>query len=283
MADPAAPVIANMNYLRPTSERPAIYTEALDRMSAVRLEPHDVPIMDLRDCRDEAKLSTTGFELVDHRSEVTDFNSDEQHRKIYIPEIRELIRSVTGASRIHVTPPTLRWSEREAHPKIVNSRPARLVHVDYHRHSFHEFAARHVQKDPDREQWLAGRYAAFNIWRVVSPPPQDCPLAFLDRRTTTIADVVEGDVVVNPENAPEARIGTSFYTWSPGHRWGYFSDMTRDEVAIFLAFDSADDRLPGAPHAAFDDPTCSADAFPRASCELRAYVYWGCGESASGA
>lgn len=51
--------------------------------------------------------------------------------------------------------------------------------------------------------------------------------------------------------------------------------MTRDEVAIFLAFDSADDAFPGAPHCAFDDPTCPADALPRASCELRAYVYWG--------
>ncbi len=275
MANSTVPVVANINYLGRTSERPLYFSEAPDSKSAMRLEPHDVPIADFRNRRNEARLSTTGFELIEHRSKVTDFNSDEQLWKVYLPEMHELIRAVTGAARTHVTPPILRWSERERHPNRENSRPGRIVHVDYSHGSFHMGAKAHVHEDPDRERWLTRRYAAFNIWRAVSPPPQDCPLAFIDRRTTREADVVEGDVVTRSGNGSESRYGTSFYTWNPDHRWGYFSNMTRDEVAIFLSFDSADRALPGTPHSAFDDPTCPTDACPRASCELRAYAYWG--------
>jgi hypothetical protein len=53
------------------------------------------------------------------------------------------------------------------------------------------------------------------------------------------ADMVEGLA----EN-----FGTVFYTWSARHLWGYFSDMTRDEVVVFLNFDSVDDALPGPAH-----------------------------------
>lgn len=275
MENLTARVIASMNYLGSTGERPAYFTEARDRTHAMKLEPRDVPVVNFRDSQDQVKLSTTGCELINHRSKVTDFNSEEQLQKIYAPEIQELMGTVTGAAKIHVTPPILRWSERELHPATVNSRPGRVVHVDYTRHSFHEFAQKHVDGDLDRKRLITGRYAVFNIWRVVSPPPQDCPLALIDRRTTNKDDVVEGDVVTKSEGAPEFRIGTSFYTWNPRHRWGYFRGMTRDEVLVFLAYDSADDALPGTPHSAFDDPTCPADAPPRASCELRAYVYWG--------
>ena len=275
MARIAAGVTANMNYVGSGTERPEYFTEARDRTNAMRLDPQRVSIMDFRDHQNEVKLSTIGFELINHRSSVTDFTSDAQRQEIYVHEVQELMRAVTGASKIHLTPPKLRWSERALHPTVVNSRPGRIVHVDYNYHSFHEFARAHVDDDLDRERWLAGRYAAFNIWRAVSQPPQDCPLAFIDRRTTAIADVVEGDVVVPSGNSSEFRVGTSFYTWNPRHRWGYFRDMTRDEMLLFLAYDSADDALPGTPHSAFDDPTCPADALPRMSCELRAYAYWG--------
>ena len=270
-----AQVRATITYLGAGTYRPTVITEAHNRMHAVALDPRDVPICNFRDAQNRAKLSTTGFELVAHQSRVTDFASGEQLRKIYDPEIRELLRAMTGASKIHLTTPILRWSERERHPERVNSRPARVVHVDYTRDSFHEFAKEHVREDLNKERLLAGRYAVFNIWRAVSPPPQDCLLACIDRRTTTIDDVVEGEIVTTLQDLREERIGTSFYTWNPRHKWGYFGSMTRDEVLVFLAYDSADDALPGSPHSAFDDPTCPPDTVPRASCELRAYVYWG--------
>lgn len=267
-------VQGSVNYLGPMEERPEFFSQAYEKNN-LNLIPHTVTITDFRARPQEATLDSTGFTLLSHPTAVTDFTEEEQVNRIYIPEIEELIKSLTGAAKVVVTKPVLRWSEREEHPEFVNSRPGRFTHVDYSRQAFHDFARTHLGDDPDADRWLSGRYAAYNIWRVMSPPPQDCPLAFIDRRTTRREDVVEGDAVIDAEGMPEFRFGSSLYRYSPRHAWGYFSDMQPDEAAVFLAYDSADDSLPGVPHSAFDDPTSPPDAAPRASCEIRAYAYWG--------
>ena len=267
-------VTGRVNYLGPMTERPVFYSEA-QHNNNLNLVAHDMAIEDFRDRRQEASLATTGFTLVGHRSAVTDFLSAEMVDRHYIPEIRDLVAGLTGAKKVVVTKPVFRWSEREEHPDMVNSRPARFVHVDYSADAFHGFARSHLGDDPEADRWLGGRYAAFNIWRVMTPAPQDCPLAVLDRRSTERADVIEGDAVIDAKGRPEFRFGSSLYAASPRHRWGYFRDMTPEEALVFLAYDSADDGVPGVPHSAFDDPTCPAGVTPRASCEIRAYAYWG--------
>jgi hypothetical protein len=267
-------VRATINYLGPMTERPVFFAQQYHKNN-LNLIAHEVEVQDFRDHRSSASLSTTGFELVEHRTAVSNFGSAEEVTRVYVPEIRELIGRLTGAQKVVVTPAVLRWSERELHPERVNSRPGRFTHVDYSREAFHAFARSHLGEDPQASRWLAGRYVAFNIWRVLSRPPQDCPLGLLDRRSTSAADVVEGDAVIDAAGRPEFRFGSSLYRASTRHRWGYFRDMTPDEALVFLAYDSADDSLPGVPHSAFDDPNCAADAPPRASCEIRAYAYWG--------
>jgi hypothetical protein len=268
------PIQAAINYLGPMTERPVFFSEQYHKNN-LNLVAHEVAIEDFRDRRGDSTLSSTGFELVDHQTAVADFCSPDEVARVYIPEIRELIGALTGAGKIVVTAPVLRWSEREAHPERVNSRPGRFVHVDYSREAFHSFARSHLGADREAQRWLCGRYAAFNVWRVMSRPPQDCPLGLLDRRSTSAADVIEGDAVIDAKDRPEFRFGSSLYRANPRHRWGYFRDMTPSEAVVFLAYDSADDTLPGVPHSAFDDPSCPGDAPPRASCEIRAYAYWG--------
>ena len=262
-----------VTYLSPACKKAVYALNELDWRVNPDFEPREVPIADLRGRRSAATLSTTGFELFDHRTEVTDFTSQEQLGQIYLPEVKAMIGALTGAPKLFATPPVLRLNERKIAPGNVGSArsvpPVRFVHGDYVRHEFHAFARLHLQHagdDGQTERWMAGRYAAFNVWRVLSPPPHDCPLAFIDRRTIAPADVVEGLA---------ADFGTVFWTWSERHRWAYFSDMTRDEVVVFLNFDSADDALPGPPHSAFDDPTCPVDVPPRLSCETHVYAYWG--------
>ena len=274
MTDKTGTVMGEVNYLGPMRERPVFFSEAQEKNN-LNLEAHQVAVTDFRGREAEAGLATTGFTLVEQRSKVASFRDPAQVRDYYIPEIRDLIMGLTGARKVMVTQPVFRWSEREEHPDMTNSRPARFVHVDYSRDAFHGFARTHLGDDPKAEDWLAGRYAAFNIWRVMSPPPQDCPLALIDRRSTERVDVVEGDAVIDAKDRPEFRFGSSLYAASPRHRWGYYSNMTPDEALVFLAYDSDDERVPGCPHSAFNDPTCPDDAVPRTSCEIRAYAYWG--------
>lgn len=262
-----------MNYLGPMTERPRFYSEAYEKNN-LNLEAHHVAIEDFRGRRSDVSLAEAGFTLVDHPSSLGAGDDLEAATPRYIEEVRELVANLTGAPHVAMTRPVFRWSERDPHPNRVNSRPGRFVHVDYSRDSFHQFARQHLGDDPDAGHWLGGRYAAFNIWRVMSQPPQDCPLAMLDRRSTAPGDVIEGDSIIDSAVNPLS-FGSSLYRFSPRHRWGYFSNMQPDEALVFAAYDSADDTLPGCPHSAFDDPTAPANAPPRASCEIRAYVYWG--------
>lgn len=268
-------VIGAMTYFRPTWKKADYSRDALDWRVNADLESREVAITDFRGRRNEAKLSTTGFELFDHQSRVTDFTSETQLSQIYIPEIKALISAITGAPKLYATPPVLRRDQRGLHLDTHTKQtvpPVRMVHADYPREDFHTFARKHMRErmqisdEREADHWLAGRYATYSVWRTVTSPPQDCPLAFIDRRTIAPMDMVVGRA---------ADFCTLFCTWSARHQWGYFSDMTRDEVVIFLAFDSADDALPGPPHSAFDDPTCPADAAPRLSCEVRVWAYWG--------
>lgn len=266
-------VTGTVNYLGPMDTRPRFFSEAYQNNN-LNLEPHAVAVEDFRLRRGETALASTGYTLLDHPSSLTGATSLDAVTPAYIEEVRELVAAVTGAPRVAMTRPVFRCSERDPHPDRINSRPGRFVHVDYSRDAFHDFARQHLGDDPEAEQWLSGRYAAFNVWRVMSPPPQDCPLAVLDRSTTAREDVIEGDSVIDSAKNPFS-FGSSLYRFSPRHRWGYFSGMTVDEALIFAAYDSVDDGLPGCPHSAFDDPTAPPDAPPRASCEIRAYAYWG--------
>jgi len=172
----------------------------------------------------------------------------------------------------------LRWGERaaESGKASVNSRPARFVHVDYSRQSFNDFARTHLDtagvKDP--EAWLAKRYVAYNIWRVMTPPPQDVPLGVCAAPSTAPEDVVTGEAVIDAPGEPEFRFGSSLYRYNPAHRWFYFSNMHPGEALVFKAFDSDPDRLQGCPHSAFNDPNTPEDAVPRASVEIRAYAWF---------
>ena len=63
-------------------------------------------------------------------------------------------------------------------------------------------------------------------------------------------------------------------TMSPEHRWGYFPDMTRDEVLLIQQWDSRGDLAGGTEgttvciHAAFPDPSLPAGG-RRESVEVR--------------
>ena len=265
---------AVVNYLGPMDTRPVFYAKNHEA-NHLNLVPTTVDIEDLRGHERTTSLDVEGFRLVPHLSEVNDFRDAARVTAIYIPEVAALIRELTGAPKVMVNGAVLRWGERAPHPEYINSRPGRFAHVDYSVDAFHAFARNHLAGDPEAERWLSGRYAAFNLWRVLTPPPQDIPLGLVDARTAHRGQVTEGDAVIDVPGQPEFRFGSSLFHADPAHRWVYFSDMDRDEVLVFKAFDSDTSQVQGCPHSAFDDPTCPSNAIPRSSIEIRAFAFWG--------
>jgi hypothetical protein len=228
--------------------------------------------MDIRDARGlEMTLDGAGFTLCKHRSAVEDFTDRAAVEAVYREEIVSLIGALSGADLVLVNSPgVLRFSERSAMSgQLDNSRPARFAHVDISDATAAAFAQRAA---PDGRR--LSRFVHYNIWRVISQPPQDVPLAVCDARTVTPADLIFADAVFNSPNRPQWSFEGIVVAHHANHRWHWYSDMTRDEALVFKTNDSDSKRAHCVPHVAFDNPAVGAHVGPRASIEMRAIALW---------
>ena len=97
------------------------------------------------------------------------------------------------------------------------------------------------------------RSAQYNVWRVLTPAPQDVPLAVCDARSLSPGDLIAADAMFDRDG----KIAFSFEAWllrhNPNQRWAYFSNMTPDEALIFKTHDTDPGKAHCVPHGAFDD------------------------------
>jgi hypothetical protein len=264
-------VEAEMNYLTPMPERPRNYTydppAGVPRSNIVQ-EPHRVAIHDARPVADAVSLDANGFALVKHRSAVRDFFDDEEVRRVYYPEVEQLLKQATGADRVHIFDHTVRRRapDTEAQPDALRQ-PVHRVHID---HTARSSPQRVRDLLPDEaEELLRGRVQIINVWRPIRGPLQDAPLAVCDATSISADDLVPSDLVYRH------RVGETYsVTYNPSHRWYYVPRMQPDEALLLKCSDTATD-VPArfTPHSAFIDPTASADAPPRESIEVRVLVF----------
>jgi len=108
------------------------------------------------------------------------------------------------------------------------------------------------------ERLAERRMIALNTWRNTSDEPlRSCPLAVADKRTIKSSDGCGGVV---------GRVGL---LQREGQQFYYYPGLTREELLVFIGYDSdAKEHAPCA-HSAFDDANTPADAPPRQSIELR--------------
>jgi len=248
--------------------RPRYYAND-HRRDALDIAP--VP-MDIVDGRAEAlTLDGAGVTLVEHRSAVADFTDRAIVDSVHRPEIIALVKELSNADLVRVdSPGILRFSERSPQSGLLgNSRPARFAHVDVSDSTAAEFARQAAP--PDRP---LARFAHYNIWRAISAPPQDVPLAVCDARSVSAGDLIAADAVFDSPGKPEWSFEGLVLAYAPAHRWYWFSDMQREEAIIFKTHDSDPGRAHCVPHVAFDHEACPPHAVPRASIEMRALALW---------
>ena len=250
--------------------RPRYYANdhSRDELDIVTVE---MSIADARGCG--MMLDDAGFTLVAHRSAVTHFDDRAIVDAVYRPEIVELIADLSGADQVLVNSPgILRYSEKSAKSGAMdNSRPARFAHVDISdvtAEAFAQRAAPHGAK--------LSRFAHYNIWRAISAPPQDVPLAVCDARSITPADLIKADAVFDSPGQAEWSFEGIVVAHHSAHRWCWYPDMSREEALVFKTNDSDPARAHCVPHVAFDDPSCGPHIPPRASIEMRALALWFC-------
>jgi hypothetical protein len=272
---PAVPGV--LNYLIPTAEKPVNYTFEPPPgvpYNSGSYQAHTVLIHDGRPIADRLSLDEHGFALVKHLSAVTDFYDENEVRRVYYPEAHKLLTQVTGAFKVIVFDHLVRRRAAKApltfgRPRDGGVRgPVGRVHTDFTWSSAPQRLRREL--GDAAEPLLEHRFAVINVWRAIRGPLVDAPLAVLDGASVKLTDLVATDLVY-PHRTGE----TYSLAFNADHRWFYFSAMRANEALLLKNYDSATDvRARLAPHTAFDDPTAPADAPPRESIELRAFVFY---------
>ena len=235
-----------------------------------------VEFRDVRGAADPPALDREGFCLARQPTAVTDFSDHEQVIMRYLPEIRELVQRLTGTSAAFMQPNwVFRGDDKEVATQAVNEgnrvttmKTHGVLHADYYEQETAEALAAMSMKAAGATQRPRGRLLGINTWRSISPPPQDRPLALLDRRTLDPADFVPAVI-----NAPNAKLNALQASYSPRHRFCWWPDMTPDEVLVFLQYEQGRAQPSSVMHTAFSDPRCPAGTPPRQSIEARAYVF----------
>jgi hypothetical protein len=247
-------------YAARTNERPRYYANDHSK-DQVPLDPH---LMTLTDGRtDPPSLEEEGFALVEH---TTDPMSS-----AYREQIAALVKAQSGADVVVVTAPgVLRFSERSAKAgSLNNSMPARFAHVDISDATAAQFSARSAPQGK-----AVRRSAHYNVWRALSDPPTDVPLAVCDARSWASGDMIPADAIFDEPDKPIWSFEGLVVAHNPAHRWVWFPDMTAYEALIFKTHDSDLAAPHCVPHVAFDNLACPADAPSRQSIEMRAIAYW---------
>ena len=254
---------------------------------------HPIVVRDAMPIRDHFKLDVHGFQIGKSPTAVTDFHDREEVDRLYEREVEAEVIRRTGADKCVARGWMIRTSadlSERAKQKAKNydhrggiQPPAGEAHVDLDTATAQRMAAdtyaRHFPDGPGYTRFLITSH-----WRTFSPPPQDVPLALCDGRTSfggeeksntlfIVDEFPQGDELTKPVEGEDKMLAASIFSYHPGHRWWYFSNMQADDVLVFKFHDSDHSVTWRCPHSAFVD-TSFPDANVRESIECRSVAFW---------
>lgn len=268
----ATEVVAPINFIVPTAEKPFSYTyepPAGQPWRNTSYEPQTVAVHDARLLVEEPQLETAGFTLVDAPSAVRDFYDERQVKDTYYAEVEALVKKLTGASEVVVFDHTIRDGRNARRDDRGVREPVKRAHNDYTLKSAPQ-RVRDLLSAEEAERRLSKRYAIINVWRSIAGTIEEAPLGIVDARSVEFEDFIASDLIYRD------RTGETYgVRHNPAHRWFYYPAMTEGEAMVFKCYDSATDgRARWTAHSAFDDPTSPTNARPRQSIEIRTLVFF---------
>lgn len=231
----------------------------------MELTAKPVELTDARSLPHPPSLDREGFELHRLPFDEYDFETEQWIYEVYNPRSLDLIQKLTGAPFVATL-----YNGLVMFRDTGTNEPApaaEFVHIDQTRDAIAPFIEMAADETTRRRY---PRVQLFNLWRVMTPPPQDVPLALCDQRTVFEDDWVFGKTVHGGETEG-VPLTTSVY--NPAQKWYYFSDVTPDDVIVFKANDTQRNVPMGCLHGAFRHPGNMAGAIPRASSELRIFAF----------
>jgi hypothetical protein len=270
-----AMVEAEIAFLAPCERRPVFHDTPSDK-DFLPLKPHIVPISAVHDERMTFALDRHGVEIV-HRAGPLEYQPAGEGRVAYLRALEEVVAKTTGAVKVvALGNGVVRRSERSArHRRDGTTVLGRFAHCDFSPAAAgSRFWVEHLLSEGEAQERLARRYAIYNVWRCLTDPPQDTPLAFCEPESVQPGDVVGCDQVIKASNGSTIRFELSLYHYNPDQRWFYFPNLRRDDMLVFTGYDSDLSRPQGVAHAAFTDTSCPEGVLPRESIDERLIAFF---------
>ena len=279
MSTAAAQVHSSIDYLVPTSRINRRFWAPGKEFNTGVYASQNVIIRNAR-LAGPFTLDEHGFCLSAHHTAITDWQQNYGPDTPYAEQVCEVAKCLSGADFVIPIGGMLRSSGKTS---ATVQPPAAEAHVDFTQRCAERYAARlYKKRDPDGPGFR--RFIAFSLWRALSPPPQDMPLAICEGRSVrddegtanTKVDVDEiptGDALFAPIEGEENMAAATIFHYSPAHRWWYFPDMTPDEVIFLKFYDSDHSTAWRCPHTAFRDSS-RPDANERRSIEYRGIAFF---------
>ncbi|KAI6121179.1 hypothetical protein F5141DRAFT_1088397 [Pisolithus sp. B1] len=138
---------------------------------------------------------------------LTKFTNDKEIEEGYYPESVELLKKLTGASRVVIFDHTI----RRRRPGVIDDNPQKPSCV-----------ARTVPA------LLRGRFQIINLWRPISHPAVDWPLAVCDFRTLNTKEDLVPVALIYPDREGE----TYGVKYNPNQKWMYKSAMDPKDLVL---------------------------------------------------
>ena len=226
---------------------------------------HSMRIHDARPLAESLSLDVEGFVLKRCSTAVANFYDSGEVRSVYYREVEQLVKKVTGATRVVAFEHDVRCAPKARQGTSAVREPVKVVHDDYTEKSAPERVRLYLPQEADA--LLQSRYEVINVWRSIGGAVAESPLAVCDARSIQREEIVPTEEGVKHE--------VYLFNFSPQHQWFYFPGMDEDEALLIKCFDSLDDgRARLTAHSAFDDPTTPTDAPPRESIEVRTLAFF---------
>jgi hypothetical protein len=280
MAETGADAVrTTIDYLVPTSRVNRRFWAPGKELNTGTYASYEVTIRNARQAG-PFRLDEHGFCLSRHVSQISEWDKNYGADSPYAAEVREVVTNLTAADLVVPMGGMIRDSRQTS---STVQPPAAEAHVDFTQRSAERIADRLYRRERPQGSGYR-RFLAFSLWRALSPPPQDMPLALCEGRSVrddegthnTKVDVDEiptGEALFAPIKGEEDMTAATIFHHSPDHRWWYFRDMTPDEVVLIKFYDSDHSTAWRCPHTAFRDHS-QPNARPRRSIEYRGIAYF---------
>ncbi|KAF2833647.1 hypothetical protein CC86DRAFT_415544 [Ophiobolus disseminans] len=203
----------------------------------------------------------------------SDFDDDDWIEKVYLPEIHRSICKTLGAKEVTVFDWMLRKRARSFPQRNVGeenegeSQPSLSAHIDYTTAELDSRLDQYFGRD--REKVTSRRYQVINIWKPLSGPCRDFPMAYLDPESVNPQE----DLYTVDEVFPTVANEVFQVHHNHNHKWYYVPDQLDSEITIFQAYDSEKGQELAVPHCSFDLGE-RGSGIPRQSIEVRAFVFY---------